>query len=168
MGAQGVLPRLIAGWRRPGATILSLRGMSEAGLLALLMATMAVFMAAQWPVNTRMAQLDPSVPLDARMGGSLLAVMIIMPLFVYALAGFMQLLARIVRLPIDGHDARLALIWTLAMIAPLMLLGGLVAGLIGPSTGLSVVNALTGVAFLAFLALHVRALSAARRAAPQT
>ena len=50
-------------------------GLSEPALLALLLGTMAVYFVAQWPAHARAAALDPSVPLQARLGGALLATL---------------------------------------------------------------------------------------------
>lgn len=158
MAAAGLMPRLVAGWYRPGRTVRSLRGMSDGGLLALLMGTMAVYLLAQWPAHVRAAQLDASVPLGARLGGALLATMFLMPLLVYALAALSGMVARALRWPVTPADARLALIWALTLVAPLMLLGGMTQGLIGVGPALTLVQVATGVAFVAFWAANLRAL----------
>ena len=56
----------------------------------------------------------------------------------------------------DWYGARLALFWTLAQIAPLMLLAGLVAGMIGPGPRLTATGIATFAAFALFWALNLR------------
>ena len=54
---------------------------------------------------------------------------------------------------------------TLAATAPVMLLGGLVAGLVGPGPGLTLVHAVAGAAFLLFWIAGLRALTLQREPA---
>ena len=92
---RGLLPRVIESWWAPGRVVRGLRGMPEGALLALLLAAMAIFLIAQTPGHARAAQLDPSGPLGARLGGALVAVMFLMPLLAYALASFASGLSRL-------------------------------------------------------------------------
>ena len=133
--------------------------MSEPGLLALLFGTMAVYFVAQWPGHARAAALDASVPLDARLGGALLATMFLMPLIVMAVAALAGAVLRAAGVEIDGKRSRLALVWALAAAAPAMLLVGLVQGFVGSGTGLTLVQCLAGGAFLTFWIAGLRALS---------
>lgn len=162
---MALVPRLLQTWRAPGAAVRGMAGLSEPGLLALLMGTMAVYFLAQWPAHARAAALDPSVPLQARLGGALLATLFMMPLIVMALAALARLVARGVGLHVDGHGSRLALVWALAATAPAMLLQGLVAGLIGPGPQVTAVNLLAGSAFLVFWISGLRALGRKRQPA---
>ena len=70
---MALVPRILQTWRAPGAAVRGMAGLSEPALLALLLGTMAVYFVAQWPGHARAAVLDPSVPLQARLGGALLA-----------------------------------------------------------------------------------------------
>ena len=155
---MALVPRILQTWRAPGAAVRGMAGLSEAGLLALLLGTMAVYFVAQWPAHARAAALDPSVPLDARLGGALLATLFMMPLIVMAVAAVAQLVARAFGLRLDGRASRLALVWALAAVAPVMLLQGLVAGLIGPGPQMTAVNLLAGAAFVVFWIAGLRAL----------
>ena len=155
---MALVPRILRTWRAPGAAVRGMAGLSEPGLLALLMGTMAVYFLAQWPAHARAAALDPSVPLDARLGGALLATLFMMPLIVMAVAAVAQLVARAFGLRLDGRGSRLALVWALAAVAPVMLLQGLVAGLIGPGPQMTAVNLLAGAAFVVFWVAGLRAL----------
>ena len=155
---MALVPRILKTWRAPGAAVRGMAGLSEPGLLALLMGTMAVYFLAQWPAHARAAALDPSVPLQARLGGALLATMFMMPLAVMAVAWVAQLAVRPFGLRLDGRGSRLALVWALVAVAPVMLLQGLVAGLIGPGPQMTAVNLLAGAAFVVFWVAGLRAL----------
>lgn len=156
---MGLIPRIFLTWRAPGRAVRGLSGLSEPALLALLLGTMAVYFVAQWPAHARAAALDPSVPLQARLGGALMATMFLMPLMVMTVALISGLIARLVGLPLDPRAARLALIWALAATAPVMLLAGLVQGLMGAGPALSLVHALAGIAFFVFWFAGIRALA---------
>lgn len=132
--------------------------MSESSLLALLIGTMTIYFLAQWPAHARAAAIDPSVPLQARLGGALLATVFLMPLIVMAIGQVVSILLSLFGAKIDGRKSRLALIWALATVAPLMLLSGLVEGFIGRGPALTLVQALAGVAFLCFWVIGLRSL----------
>lgn len=83
------------------------------------------------PGLARLAQLDPEVPLEARIGGALLSWMFVMPLVFYALAGLTRLALGVAGRPVTPYGARIALFWALLAASPIWLLHGLVAGFIG-------------------------------------
>lgn len=122
--------------------------MPDRVLIAVLMLAMLIFLIAQAPGNARAAQLDPSVPLDARMAGALLAVMFIMPLLAYAVAGLVSVLSLLTGRRLAPQDSRLALFWALLAVAPAMLLSGMVAGFIGPGPALVATRMIAGIGFL--------------------
>ena len=156
--APGLIPRLAMGWRAPARTVRSLRGMRDPALLALLLGTLAMYFVAQWPVHVRAAEVDPSIPQGARLGGALMATMFLMPLLVYLLAALSGVVARAVGWAGTGADARLALIWTMAMITPLMLLAGMTQGLVGPGPAADLTQGIAGVAFVVLWFINLRAL----------
>lgn len=162
---MGLIPRILLTWRAPGRAVRGVALMSEPALLALLIGTMALYFVAQWPAHARAAALDPSVPLQARLGGALLATMFLMPLLVLALAWGAQGAARLLGARLDGRQSRLALIWALAAAVPVMLLQGLVQGFVGPGPAVTVVNILAGAAFLLFWISGLRELSGTRQPA---
>ena len=143
-----MLPRVVQSWWAPRRVVWGLRDMPERVKLVVLMLAMLFFLIAQAPVNARAAHLDPSIPLGARMGGSLLAVMFMMPVLVYGLAGLVSSLSRLTRWHLSHEDSRLALFWSLLAISPAMLLSGIVGGLIGPGLQLTLTQALAGIGFL--------------------
>jgi Mn2+/Fe2+ NRAMP family transporter len=158
----GIVPRIMQSWRAPGRVFADLRGMPDRGLIVVLMAAMLAFLVAQAPGHQRAAQLDPSVPFQARMAGALLAVLFMMPLLAYALAALVSALSRLIRRPVAPADSRLALFWALLAIAPAMLLAGLTEGLVGPGTVLSLTRGLAGLGFLVIWGAGLRALTGKR------
>lgn len=102
------------------------------------------------PRHSRDAFLNPEIPLEARIGGALLAWLIIMPLVLYGLAALSHLVARQFGGQGTWFGARLALFWAVLSAAPLWLLFGMVAGFNGPGPGLGFVGALGFAAFVIF------------------
>lgn len=157
-----MLPRILQSWWAPRRVVRGLSAMPERVKLVVLMAAMLILLIAQTPMHARQAALDPSVPFEARMGGSLLAVMFLMPLIAYAVAGLVSLLSRATPWRLTQEDSRLALFWAFLAAAPAVLLSGLVAGLIGPGSALTLTRALSGIGFLMIWGAGISAL--ARRA----
>lgn len=145
---RGILPRVLQSWWAPRRVVRGLADMPDRVQLVLLMAAMLIFLLAQAPGHARAAALDPSIPLEARIGGALVAVMFLMPLIAYGVAALSGLLMRLTPWRIDPRHARLALFWALLAVAPAMLLAGLVAGMIGPGPALMLVQAVAGIGFL--------------------
>ncbi len=141
---------IVRSWTQPRKVIRARldRGISEPQLLALLMGACLLLFVAQTPALSRAAFLDPSVPLEARLAGALMATLFLVPLIAYALAAISHLIARALGGKGQGIYARLALFWALLAISPAMLFQGLLAGFVGPSTGLTIVGLLVGVGFL--------------------
>ena len=126
------------------------RGVREDRALATLIGACALIFVSQWPVLSRQAYFDPSVPLDARMGGALMGWLFIAPLSAYVIAAASHIVARLVGGRGTWFGARLALFWALLAASPLWLLNGLVAGLIGPGAALNAVGLVAMAAFLVF------------------
>jgi hypothetical protein len=125
-------------------------GEREDRALATLMAACFLIFVAQWPLLSRQAYLDPSVPLDARMGGALMGWLFIAPMAAYVIAAASRLLARLFGGRGTWFGARLALFWALLAASPLWLLNGLVAGFIGPGAALNLVGLIAVGAFVVF------------------
>ncbi len=125
-------------------------GQREDRALATLVAACLLVFVAQWPLLARQAHLKPDVPLDARLGGALLAWLFIAPLAAYVMAAATRLAARLFGGRGNWFGARLALFWALLAASPLWLLNGLVAGLVGPGPALSLVGAVAFGVFLVF------------------
>ncbi len=99
----------------------------DRSLIFLMVACLLIFVG-QWPRLVREAHFDPSTPLDARLGGALLAWMFIVPLVAYAIAAVARVLARVAGGTGSWYSSRLALFWSLLAAAPIWLVFGLVSG----------------------------------------
>ena len=159
MRHAGILPRVLQSWWAPGRVVRSLRDLPDRALIVILMAAMLIFLVAQAPGHARAAHLDPSVPLEARLGGALLAVMFMMPLLAYALAELVAFLSRLTPWPVASQDSRLALFWALLAITLAMLLEGLEEVLIGPGPALTITRLVAGIGFLFIWGGGIRALA---------
>lgn len=144
----GIVPLIVQSWRAPAKVFAGLRGMPDRALIMVLMVAMLIFLVAQAPGHARAAELDPSVPLSARMAGALFAVMFVMPLVFYVLASLVASLLRLLGRRITAENSRLALFWSLLAVSPAMLLAGMTAGLVGPGLALMLCQALAGLGFL--------------------
>lgn len=158
-----IVTDIVESYRRPGAVLRRRMGaeQDEGRALALLLAACLLIFISQLPGLDRAAHLDPSVPLDARMGGALMATFFLLPLIAYAVAGLTRLIARAFGGKGTGYGARIALFWSLLAVSPLMLLQGLVRGFLGQGP---VLTAAGPVVALAFLALWMTSLIEAERA----
>jgi hypothetical protein len=127
-------------------------GAREDRALATLFAACLLIFVAQWPVLSREAYLNPEVPLDARLGATLMAWLFIAPLAAYVIAAISHVFARVFGGGGTWFGARLALFWALLAASPLWLLNGLVAGFVGPGAALKLVGAIAIGAFAVFWA----------------
>lgn len=109
------------------------------GLLFLLIAGLLAFVAST-PFQAREAQLDPDVPLIARLYWSAFFCVFILPLLVYFFAAVVWVLSRIARRRISGYAIRFTLIWAFLASTPVLLLLGLTAGFVGPGVQVQVVS----------------------------
>ncbi|GGE03360.1 hypothetical protein SAMN05421774_101620 [Gemmobacter megaterium] len=147
---MSVTQRILASWRRPQAVVRELlaAGQREDRALVILMVACLIIFVAQWPALSRAAYLDESVPLDARLGGALMGTLFLLPPLAYGLAAISHLVARVMGGQGTWYGARLALFWSLLVIAPLMLLQGLVLGFVGPGPGASAMGLIVLAGFL--------------------
>jgi hypothetical protein len=154
---------IVESYRRPRAVLRRRMGgaENEGRALAVLMGACLLIFISQWPGLARAAHFDPSVPLDARMGGALMATLFLLPPIAYALAAISHLAARAMGGRGTGYGARMALFWSLLAVSPLMLLQGLVRGFLGEGPALTATGLIVGAAFLA---LWINALIEAERA----
>ncbi len=153
---------ILGTWRRPRDVLRTklAEGARDDRALATLMGACGLLFIAQWPALSRAATLDPSVPLEARISGALLATVFILPPALYAVAAVSHLIARAIGGKGSHFGARLALFWALLCTAPLMLLNGLVVGFLGRGVQATAVGL---VVLLAFLWLWLTLLTEAER-----
>ncbi len=138
---------ILATYRGPGRVVSRFlaQGRNEVrALLFVLIAGVLMFVAVM-PYQAREAQLDPEVPLQARLYWSAFFYILIVPILVYLFAALIWVLAKIARRGITGYQIRFTLIWALLAATPVTLALGLVAGFVGPGLPLQ----LLGVIWLA-------------------
>lgn len=139
---MGIVPDILRGWRDPAGLARSKLGKGEGAALATLMGACALLFVAQWPRLAREAHLNPEVPLEARLGAALLALVFVLPLFFYALASLSQLAIRVFGRKVSGYAARVALFWALLCLTPVLLLHGLGVGFLGQGAAVTVLGLL--------------------------
>lgn len=159
---MAVTSDIAASYRGPGRVVRRLlqMGQREDRALAFLMAGCVLVFVAQMPRLAREAH-ETGQELNMLMGASLLAWVIFAPILFYVIAALSHLLARLVGGRGDWYGARLALFWALLAAAPVLLLHGLVAGLIGPGPALDMAG---GLALGVFLWFWLAGLRQAERA----
>ncbi|GAA6201066.1 YIP1 family protein [Aquicoccus sp. SU-CL01552] len=159
---MAVTSDIAASYRGPGRVVRRLleMGQREDRALAFLMAGCVLVFVAQMPRLAREAH-ETGQELNMLMGASLLAWVIFAPILFYVIAALSHVVARLVGGRGDWYGARLALFWALLAAAPVLLLHGLVAGLIGPGPALDTVG---GLALGVFLWFWLAGLRQAERA----
>ncbi|MGR3292083.1 MAG: YIP1 family protein [Paracoccaceae bacterium] len=147
---MGLSLDIVRSWRHPRqvmATRLSENQREDRALMYLMVACLLIFVS-RWPGLAREARLDPSTPLDMRLGGALFAWLFIVPLACYAIAAVSRLGSRIVGGVGSGYSARLALFWSLLSASPFWLLNGLAKGFGQPGLLDNLIGALALAVFI--------------------
>ncbi len=141
---------ILRAWRDPKGLIRDKLGAGrrEDRALAVAMGACFLIFVAQWPKLSRDAFLQPEVPLEARLGASLLGILFLLPLMLYALGLLSHLVAKAIGGKGSNFGARLALFWAMLGVAPLMLFQGLLAGFLGQGVQVTTVGVIVGVGFL--------------------
>lgn len=160
---------ILRSWRGPRAmTRRQLERATEGRALAFLMGGLVLWFVAQWPRLARAAELDPSIPFEARAGGALVGIVFILPLVFYGLAAVSHLVARAMGGQGGWLDARVALFWSLLASTPFFLLHGLVQGIIGPGPQQTLTGALVAAGFLGHWVLALVEAETSRRSDKDT
>ncbi len=152
-----VVPDILRTWRDPRGVIrdrLS-AGVREDRALATVMGACALMFVAQWPRLAREAYIDPSIPLEARLGGALLGVVFLLPLALYLIGALSHLVARDFGGKGTWYAARLSLFWALLAVTPALMFLGLLQGFLGQG---GATRAVGGLVLLSFLYLWIRML----------
>ncbi len=145
-----VLANIITAWRNPRALIRSKldQGVREDRALAVIMGAGMLAFVAQTPVMARASHLDAAIPMDARLGGALMACLFFLPLLAYLLGLISHWIAKLFGGRGTGFGARLALFWSFLAVTPAMMIQGLVQGFLGHGTILNMVQLFVIVGFL--------------------
>ena len=146
---------IVESWRRPRLVVRRLvaRGPSEPLVFSFLLTFLTLALAAVSPGLARQAWLEGGTPLMPRLYASALGLLATIPLW-YLLAALGHLLARAFGGNGDHYGGRLALFWALLVIAPAMLVQGLVQGMVGQVANL--LGLLVGAGFLVLWVLALR------------
>lgn len=129
-------------------------GRREDRALAWLLGACLLIFVSQWPRLARQAHLDDQIPLGGLMAGALFGWMFLAPLIFYGLAGLVHLGRRMAGQGGGGsYVSRLVTFWSLLAVAPLWMLHGLLAGVLGPGE----VTMLVGLGVLVAYAVLVAA-----------
>ena len=141
---------ILRSWRDPRGVIRKklAGGVREDRALATIMGAGVLLFVAQWPILSRAAFLDPATPLEARLGGALMACLFVLPLLGYTVAQISHLVMRLFGGKGSSFGARLALFWALLAVAPAMLIQGLFAGFLGQTAAVIAVQLAVLAAFL--------------------
>lgn len=155
---MSVVADILESWRRPSQVLRRhlARGKSEPFAFTFIVVFLIICFIAQWPEAARVTALNPGIPVVAQLLPRGLALLATIP-FLYLIAALAGLIARAFGSAISGYGARIALFWALVVVSPLVLLVGLVAGMIGQGTQLTLIGLLTFAIFLAFWAVNLRA-----------
>jgi hypothetical protein len=143
---------IAATYRGPGRVVARFlaQGRNEVRALLFVLIAGALMFVASAPFQARVAQMDPEVPLQARLYWSAFFFVFIMPLLVYLFAALVWMLARIARRRITGYQIRFTLVWALMALTPVTLLLGLTAAFIGQGVQVQLVGLVWLAVFLWF------------------
>jgi hypothetical protein len=124
---------IVATWRRPGAVFdrLIRAGRREDLALSYAITGGILHFIAATPSAARMAYLDPSVPLEARLFWLAMTFVFLVPLVTWFATMFVGWLAKLTGSVDFGYRLRLTLFWSLVAAAPAALLMGMTLGFIG-------------------------------------
>lgn len=122
----------------------------EVRAIVLVMLGCLMLFVSQWPVHARAAYYQPDIPLGGRLAGAGVALLMLMPLVLYAIAGFSRLVMGLFGASGSFFGARLALFWALLCASPLWLLYGLTAGFLGDGAAVPLTGGLALAAFFIF------------------
>ena len=153
---MAVTSDMMRSWRAPRQVMRDLldQGKREDRAIAYLMIACFLIFVAQWPRLSRInAGFEPSPwPADINFEGMMTytfyAVVIMLPLALYALAALSRLVAKVLGGQGSWYGSRLAFFWALLATTPLLLLHGLVRGFVGPGVQSTLVGAVWAAAFI--------------------
>jgi hypothetical protein len=133
---------IFATYKGPGRVVARFlkQGRNEVRALLFLLIAGALMFVASAPFQAREAQVDPDIPLQARLYWSAFLFIFIVPLLVYLFAALVWALAWVARRNVTGFEIRFTLVWALLAVTPVSLLLGITAALIGPGIQLQAVG----------------------------
>ena len=152
---MAVTTDILRAWRDPRGVIRQklADGPREDRALAVMMGACGLVFVSTWPESARRVELatqqgGDSPDLAALMGINLFVMIFVLPLILYGVALVSHLVARAFGGRGSQWGARMALGWGLLAASPALLFHGLLRGIVGESTGVSVAGGLVFVGFL--------------------
>ena len=139
--------------RRVMARLLRI-GKREDRVFAMLLGGCIILFISQWPYRSRQSHLSGQALTDY-IQHDVLALIFILPLLAYGIAGLLRLISRVFGAKADYYTARLAFFWALLAASPTVILSGLVKGFMGLGVAYSLVGA---VWFFIFLWILINSL----------
>jgi hypothetical protein len=158
---MAVVRDIVESWRSPRVVVRRLLGRdrSEPFAFTLLATFLLLAFVAAAPNLAREAYLHPETPLVQRLYAAGLGLLATVPLW-YLLAAIGHGIARAMGGAGNYYGGRIALFWAMVVIAPAMLLHGLVQGLLGPTAATNGLGLLVATGFLAFWIIMLHAVEA--------
>lgn len=146
-------------WIRPRQVMAEhmAHGTGDSAAFIFLMAGCFLLFVSRLPVLSRQSFLTGE-DFMVQMGGTLMALVFVLPLIIIALAFVAHLLAKLAGAPGTAEGARVATAWSLLAASPAMLLNGLTEGFLGAGPALQLVGL---VALGGFIWIWVNSLYAA-------
>lgn len=146
---------MMRSWRAPRQVMRDLlkQGRREDRAIAYLMIACFLIFVAQWPRLSRInGGFEPSpwpddINFEGMMTYTFYAVVIMLPLALYAVAAVSRLIAKVFGGQGSWYSARLAFFWALLATTPLLLLHGLVRGFVGPGLQATLVGGIWAMLF---------------------
>lgn len=148
---MSVTSDILATYKGPRDTFVRLlsKGFGENMLLAFVMGFCSLTFVSQVPVRVREAHLT-GMDLNGLLAGSLMGLIVLMPLLLYMMSYVLHIIAYLVRGKGTAYQSRLVLFWSLFAATPLMLIHGLIAGFFGSGPEKTIIGALWFVVVLWF------------------
>ncbi|MBO9472121.1 YIP1 family protein [Shimia sp. R10_1] len=146
---MSVTQDIVASYRAPRQVVRRLLAMGEREdrAFAILMAACAVIFVSRWPALARQAHFE-QIELNPLLGGSLFALLFMLPLCAYIIAFVTHLVLKVVGRKQSAFGARISLFWAMIATGPLYLLVGLVEGFMGEGVALTIVGAVWFAVFM--------------------
>jgi hypothetical protein len=154
---MGLAVNILTSWRHPRQVMarhLACEEREDRAFMYLILACVLIYVS-RWPGLARLAQVDPSTPLEIRLGGALFAWIFIVPLVLYLIAAVSRLTSGLFGGRGSWYSARLALFWSLLAVTPLWLLNGLIEGYALPKL---IENGIGAIALAAFAVIWLSSL----------
>lgn len=135
------------------------RGADEVHAIGILLVACGIIFISQLPVLAREAYFDPSQPLEARIAGAAMGLLMILPLMIYGLAALVGVISRLFGNRAGFFPIRFAIFWALLAATPMWLLNGLTHAMVGPGIAERITAALTAAVFIGLSGIGIHALT---------